>query len=191
MKKKKNKTKKKKKKEKEKKTVLTFARREGRPSDSIRYMKGRRTPSARMHKVMSRRITGRRRKGESVGNVRSTQRGRVRFRTDDRNVFWLRYTARAKGWEEGNKQKKKKRRNRGRARIYRVTLSGLFQRRPKAELVLSSSFQSRPFIKSSRAAALIFFLASTQDFFPFLFFFFFCHCLISRFSGDVALLREI
>lgn len=61
----------------------------------------------------------------------------------------------------------KKRRNPARARIYRVTLSELFQYRPKAELVLSSSFPSRSFIKSSRAtaAAFVFFLASTQDFF--------------------------
>lgn len=89
-------------------------------------MKGRRTPSARMRKVMSRRITGRRRKGESAGNVRSTQRGRVRFRTDDRNVFWLRYTARAEG-RERNQKKKKERKEKGGTTGARVFIGLLCQ----------------------------------------------------------------
>lgn len=115
---------------------------------------------------------------ERAGNVRATERGRVRFRTDDRNVFWLQYTTReeerekerggreAEGKTQGNKKKKDREKGKNRARIYRVTLSGLFQRRPKAELVLSSSFQSRPFIKSSRGRANIFPRIHSQDFLP-------------------------
>ncbi|KYQ50793.1 hypothetical protein ALC60_10117 [Trachymyrmex zeteki] len=60
--------------EEEEDGLYLFGRREGRPSDSIRYKKGRRTPSARMRKVMSRKITGRRRKGGYIGIVRPTER---------------------------------------------------------------------------------------------------------------------
>lgn len=121
---------------------------------------------------------GRRRKGGYIGIVRPTERGRVRSRTDDRNVFWLRYRGARGG---------KKRRNPARARIYRVTLSELFQYRPKAELVLSSSFPSRSFIKSSRATAdaLVFFLASTQDYF----FFFLKRRYIT--PGNMTLFRKL
>ena len=66
-----------KKEEEEKDGLYLFGWREGRPSDSIRYKKGRRTPSARMRKVMSRKITGRRRKEGYIGIVRPTERGRV------------------------------------------------------------------------------------------------------------------
>jgi len=105
-------------------------------------------------------------KKRRIHRNRATDRERTsrRSRTDDRNVFCLRY----RGTRGG-----KKRRNPARARIYRVTLSELFQYRPKAELVLSSSFPSRSFIKSCRATAavLVFFLVSTQVFFFFFFFF--------------------
>jgi len=63
--------------EEEENGLYLFGQREGRPSDSIRYKKGRRTPSARMRKVMSRKITGRRRKEEYIGIVRPTERGRI------------------------------------------------------------------------------------------------------------------
>lgn len=155
-------------------------------------MKGRRTPSARMRKVMSRRITGRRRRGENVGNVRPTERGRVRFRTDDRNVFWLRYTARAREPRGGGRErtKKKERRNRVRARIYRVTLSGLFQRRPESRIGTVVIFPVATFYqKLARARARSYFSSHPLRIFV--------HPFISLsvfsppFLSDVVLLREI
>lgn len=186
---------------KRKKTVLTFARREGRPSDSIRYMKGRRTPSARIREVMSRRITGRWRKEENAPGTYGRQRedesgsGLTIGMFSDSNIQRERKRERKREGDEKQKErrketKKKKDREKGknRARIYRVTLSGLFQRRPKAELVLSSSFQSRPFIKSSRGRAYIFPRIHSQDFLPSSLPFFF---FILLFLCHVALLRKI
>lgn len=112
---------------KEKKTILTFARREGRPSDSIRYKKGRRTPSARMRKVMSRWITKRWRRGEYTSGTYSRRREGESSSALTIGMFSGFDTGERRGME--GKRRKKKRKT-ARARIYRVTLSGLFQRQP-------------------------------------------------------------
>lgn len=71
--------------EETKKTVLTFAQTEGRPSDSIRYKKSRRTPSARMRRIMSKRNHGTEKRRLRAGGSR-WGRGRVQV-PDDRNVL--------------------------------------------------------------------------------------------------------
>lgn len=147
--------------EEEEDRLYLFGRREGRPSDSIRYKKGRRTPSARMRKVMSRKITGRRRKGGYIGFVRPTESGRVRSRTDDRNVFWLRYRG-ARGGKKGGTP---------RGRVFIGLLCQSYSstgRKPNwyCRHLFRRDLLSRA-LAPATAAALVFFLASTQDSFYF------------------------
>lgn len=154
---------------KEKKTILTFARREGRPSDSIRYKKGRRTPSARMRKVMSRWITKRWRRGEYTSGTYS----RRREGESSSGLTIGMFSGFDTGERRGMERKKRKKKEEPRGRVFIGLLcqgySSVDRRIGTVVIFSVATFYQ----KLSRAAnALIFFLASTQHFFLLLFRFF-------------------